>query len=441
MARILNIDDDDYIRDILSARIEQLGHEALTAATLEQGLRLIEQQPLDLIFLDVHLPDGNGLDALPAIRQNTAQPEIIIITAAGSARGAELAISQGAWDYIEKPFYKETLILQVQQALEYRKAKQKQGQKLLLETGRIIGKSRAVFSCFQQLAQCAGRMVNVLIQGESGTGKELFARAVHDNSPVSRGGYIVVDCAALPEALIESLLFGHRKGAFTGADKDAEGLIKIADGGTLFLDEIGELPLLVQKTFLRVLQEKKFRPVGSAMEITSDFRLVCATNRNLEKMAEEGTFRSDLLHRLKSFVIELPPLRERKGDIKELAIHYTDELCQKHKIPPKVLLPDTLITLESHDWPGNVRELINVLEKSVLSDPEIQLIYPRHLPESIRITHVWKSLQTQGKDNLLGPPPCHVNSIASVPGGPEDSFLGISFQHCPRRQFDNPKGF
>jgi len=393
VAKILIIDDDEDVREILSARVKKLNHDVLTAATLEQGLEAIQHHSLDLVFLDVHLPDGNGLDVLPAIRQTLSQPEVIIITGMGSSQGAETAISSGAWDYIEKPFYKEPLILKIQQALEYRKAKQKQVQKLLLKTDDIVGKSSRLKQCLNQLAECAPSQANVLIKGESGTGKELFARAIHDNSLVSGGNYIIVDCAALPETLIESLLFGHRKGAFTGADQPSEGLIKMADNGTLFLDEIGELPLAAQKTLLRVLQEKRFRPVGSSTEITSHFRLISATNRNLEQMVTAGRFRKDLLFRLKTVVIELPPLRDRKEDIQELAIHYTPVLCRKHGIITKLLLPETLSILESHDWQGNVRELINVLEKALLSDPDIPIVYPMHLPAHIRIMHVKQGLK------------------------------------------------
>ena len=392
MAHILVIDDEAHIREILTARMEALSHTVFTAATLEEGLCIIDQQALDLVFLDVNLPDGNGLDALPAIKQNRSEPQVIIITAMGSGQGAEIAINNGAWDYIEKPFYKQTLILQINQALEYRKAKHKKSATLLFQPAGIIGKSYRLKKCLEQLAQCAPSHASVLIQGESGTGKELFARAVHDNSSVSDAPYVIVDCAAMPETLIESLLFGHQKGAFTGADKASDGLIKMADQGTLFLDEIGELPLAAQKIFLRVLQEKKFRPVGSTRELTSDFRLISATNRDLEKMAAAGSFRQDLLYRIKTFVLTLPPLRDRKEDIHDLALYYADALCKKHHIPRKALLPETLDILETHAWPGNVRELINVLEKTLLCDPEIPLVYPMHLPDKIRVSHVKKGL-------------------------------------------------
>ncbi|NOX34200.1 MAG: sigma-54-dependent Fis family transcriptional regulator [Deltaproteobacteria bacterium] len=393
MVKILVIDDEEYIRDILSTRVERMGHVAYTASTIEHGLKRLEQTAFGLVFLDVNLPDGNGLTALPAIKANRHQPQVIIITAVGSVRGAELAIKNGAWDYIEKPFKKEDIILHVQRALEFRDAKQHQPQRVLLDTDTIIGKSNAINKCLQQVAQCASGSVNVLIQGETGTGKELFAKAIHDNCMATNDTYIVVDCAAMPEALTESVLFGHKKGAFTGADKDSKGLIEKADGGTLFLDEIGELPLPTQKAFLRVLQEKKFRPVGSTKEIKSSFRLISATNRNLDIMVEQGEFRNDLLHRLKTFVIELPPLRDRKEDIKDISLFYLDQLCKKHETPQKVLLPDTLSILEAYDWPGNVRELINAIEKAILSEPDMPLLYSMLLPAHIRVSHAEKGLK------------------------------------------------
>ena len=390
MADILIIDDEDFIREVISARVEEMDHRAFLSGTLKQGLELLSQQTFDLIFLDVNLPDGNGLEALSIIRQMPQPPIVIIITAFGSTKGAKLAINNGAWDYIEKPFYKDKLILQIKRALDYRKEKQKQERKLILSTQGIVGKSAALMKCLDQVAYSASTSVNVLIQGESGTGKELLARMIHDNSSSNTGEYVVVDCASLPETLIESMLFGHKKGAFTSADKSSEGLISMAHSGTLFLDEIGELPLSAQKAFLRVLQEKKYRPVGSAKELSSRFRLISATNRDLQKMVHEGTFRADLYHRLQTFVIEVPALRFREGDVKALSLHYVDKLCKEHQLPAKALLPETITMLANYDWPGNVRELVNVIERVILTDPDLELIYPMQLPETIRISHLEK---------------------------------------------------
>jgi two-component system NtrC family response regulator len=405
MATILIIDDEEFIRVSLTRRVNRLNHTVLTASTLQEGLDLVEKESFDLIFLDVNLPDGSGLDALSAIRQSPSKPEVIIITAVGSTQGAELAIKNGAWDYITKPFNKEEIILQIQRTLDYRKAKQKQFQTIALDTGSIIGKSNAIKKCINQIAQCANNNTNVLIFGETGTGKELFAKAIHDNNPATQGEYIVVDCAAMPEALTESVLFGHVKGAFTGADRASGGLVKKADGGTLFLDEIGELPLSIQKAFLRVLQERKFRPVGSSKEISSNFRLISATNKDLDKMVDQGTFRQDLLHRLKTFSIQLPPLRKRKEDIPILAHHYIEMLCNKHSLSLKVLLPETLEILSNFQWPGNIRELINAIEKAILSEPGFPVVYPMFLPDRIRINYADRKLDdtdiVDKKDNRL----------------------------------------
>ncbi len=399
MARILIIDDEEYIRDILKTRLERMGHIAHSAPTLGQGLAELNRALFDLVFLDVNLPDGSGLSALPAIKENPHKPEVVIITADGSSKGAELAIKNGAWDYIEKPFTKETIILHLKRALEFREAKQNKPIPVMLDVDSIIGKSSSLKECLRQVAQCARSLVNVIIYGETGTGKELFAKAIHDNCTETSNKFIVVDCAAMPEHLIESLLFGHKKGAFTGADKDSRGLILNAHRGTLFLDEIGELPLSMQKAFLRVLQEKKFRPVGSTEEIKSRFRLICATNRNLDVMVEQGKFRKDLLHRLKTFVIDLPPLRNRPEDIKELSFYYMDKLCKKHGISQKLIPPDTLSILKNYDWPGNIRELINAIEKAILSEPDIPLLYSALLPAHIRIAHAKNNLKVT-KNNL-----------------------------------------
>ncbi|NWH06660.1 sigma-54-dependent transcriptional regulator [Desulfobacter latus] len=407
MKNILIIDDEDFIRDIIASRIEEMGHSSYESDTLEQGLELINQHSFDLIFLDVNLPDGNGLEALSKIRQMPEAPIVIIITAFSNAEGAKLAINNGAWDYIEKPIYKDKLMLQIKRALEYKKQTQMRERTVVLSTAGIVGKSTALTDCLDQIAYIASSPVNVLIQGESGTGKELMARMIHDNSSSGTGEYVVVDCASLPEKLIESTLFGYKKGAFTSADKSSEGLIAMAHGGTLFLDEIGELPLSAQKSFLRVLQEKKYRPVGSAKELSSCFRLISATNRNLKQMVDDKTFRADLYHRLKTFVINVPALRFRNGDIKVLAQHYLDKLCTEHQLPPKALLPETITMLENYDWPGNIRELINVIESAILTGPGLELIYPMQLPDMIRISFLEKGfdVKTPATQSHLNPTP------------------------------------
>jgi two-component system, NtrC family, response regulator len=394
MGNVLIIDDEEYIRDILSIRVQRLNHKAYSAGTIKQGTQMLRNAVFDLVFLDVNLPDGNGLDLLQTIKQNPFSPEVIIITAVGSHEGAEIAIKNGAWDYLNKPLKKEDITLRIERALEYRKIKDKKGEAIVLETESIIGKSQAIKKCLKQIAQCVSGCSNVLLSGETGTGKEVFARAIHDNCSLTGSNFIIVDCAAMPESLAESVLFGHVKGAFTGADKASEGLVIEADKGTLFLDEIGELPLSLQTTFLRVLQERKFRPVGSPHEKQSDFRLICATNRDLDQMVSKGTFRRDLLHRIRTFDIALPPLRERKTDIQDLSTFFIKDLCSKHNLKTKVVLPETVDLLESYDWPGNVRELIHTLERTILNEPESSLLYPFSLPDHIRVNFVKQGMQS-----------------------------------------------
>jgi two-component system NtrC family response regulator len=249
----------------------------------------------------------------------------------------------------------------------------------------IIGESRAIEFCLDMAARSARSTTNVLVVGETGTGKELFARVIHDNSVRSAGPFVVVDCAALPESLVESMLFGHEKGAFTTADKKHPGLVRQAHGGTLFLDEIGELPLGVQKTFLRVLQEHRFRPVGATAEVQSDFRLVAATNRDLDQLVVDWKFRQDLLFRLQGMTIELPPLRERKVDIEALCRHCLEKRARENGGKVKGVSPEFWGALFEYPWPGNVRELINALDSALAAAETDPALCPRHLPVNIRV--------------------------------------------------------
>ncbi len=322
MAKVLIIDDEKDLCEILSDIITNLGHQADVAYSLSEGRKKSRRKLYDVVFLDVRLPDGNGLDAMPDIKKMATQPEIIIMTGYADPDGAEIAIKNGAWDYLQKPISPKQIILPLQRVLQYRDELRKSLKQMeSLNLNGIIGSSPKMKKCFELLAQAANNTANLLITGETGTGKELFARAVHINSARSKKPFVVVDCASLPKTIVESVLFGNVKGAYTGADKDRDGLIKTAHKGILFLDEIGELPLPSQKAFLRVIQEHRFTPVGSNKEIPSDFRLVAATNRNLVEMAQKGAFREDLLFRLRSITIEIPPLKAHPEDIKDLAAH------------------------------------------------------------------------------------------------------------------------
>jgi two-component system NtrC family response regulator len=388
MAKVLIIDDDDLMCSTLANLVQRNGHEAACATSLHAGRQQAAARLFDVVFLDVHLPDGNGLDLLPGLEGLSSAPEVIIITGFGEPNGAELAIKSGAWDYIEKSSSAKEISLALERALQYRCEKQAVGRRsqvAVLKRQNIVGDSPRLQACLDMVAQAAGSDVNVFIVGETGTGKELFARAVHENSQRARGDFVVVDCTALPETLVESLLFGHEKGAFTGAERARDGLVRQAHCGTLFLDEIGELPLTMQKAFLRVLQERRFRPLGGSREVDSDFRLVAATNRNLEQMVKAGQFREDLLFRLRSYVIELPPLRERPEDLQVLTRHYADHLCDRYGLPPKGFSPDFMDTLRAYPWPGNVREFVHAMEQTLASARHEATLFPKHLPTGLRV--------------------------------------------------------
>ncbi|MBE9582059.1 MAG: sigma-54-dependent Fis family transcriptional regulator [Proteobacteria bacterium] len=385
MANILIIDDDKMICDALCSAMRGMGHDAAYVLTIKDGLKEVLSEAFDVVFLDVRMPDGNGLNLLPKVREAPSSPEVIIMTGQGEPDGAELAIRSGAWDYVEKPPSVETLTLPLVRALEYREEKNAGKSPVALKREGIVGNSAQMRRCLDHVAQVANTEMNILITGKTGTGKELFAQAIHENSSRASRNFVVVDCAALPETLVESTLFGHEKGAFTGADKNHQGLVKQADRGTLFLDEVGELPLSIQRTFLRVLQERRFRQVGGKEELKSDFRLVAATNRDLHKMVQAGKFRNDLLFRIRSMVIALPLLRGRAKDIKDIAMYYMNRFCDRYGIGTKGFSPEFVDLLTAYSWPGNVRELVHAMEAALSKAQDEATLFPVHLPEQIRI--------------------------------------------------------
>ena len=385
MADILIVDDDSMLAEMLTERLARKGHRAESAADLADGIRKARDGFFDVIFLDVQLPDGNGLEQIGRFSEVTSAPEIIIMTGQGDPNEARKAIQCGAWSYLEKPNVGRDLLLPLTRALQYREEKKKINiLPVALKRHAIIGKAPCLLSCLDQVAQAAMSDASILISGETGTGKELFARAIHENSPRSDKGFVVVDCAALPETLIESLLFGHIKGSFTGADRTAMGLIAMANGGSLFLDEVGEMPEAIQKKFLRVFQERHYRAVGGTTEAYSNFRLISATNRDLDQEVERNRFRSDLLYRLRSLSIVLPPLRDRKEDVKDLARSFLTRLCDRYKIKGKVMTEEFIEHLIAYDWPGNVRELQHTLEHVFAGTVELSTLYAYHLPHHFR---------------------------------------------------------
>ncbi len=396
-----------------------MGLEADHAHDLKTGLAVINRADesklsagsgYDLVFLDVNLPDGNGLEIIGDILARPLPPQIIIMTAYSDPDGAELAIENGVWDYIQKPSSTKDIRLQITRALQYQDQKKKAENRIRFTADYILGESRAMDLCLARAAQGARSDANVLITGETGTGKELFAKAIHENSARKDKNFIVVDCSILTDNFIESVLFGHEKGAFTGAEKQRKGLVALAHGGTLFLDEVGELPESIQSSFLRVLQEHRFRPVGSEREISSDFRVICATNKDLEQMAREKRFRSDLLFRLNSFPLALPPLRQRRGDVAVIAESQLVRSCLKAKTAPKEMSPDFIEVLERYDWPGNVRELVNAVDTAVASAGNEPVIFGFHLPQGIRAKIKRASLKkeevcSRSQGALMGTPP------------------------------------
>lgn len=375
--RLLVIDDDPDLRETLLSLAARMELDFHGAADLASGLAAAKTGRFDLVLLDLRLPDGNGLSILPDLKALPDPPEVVILTGAGDPDGAELAIREGVWDFLVKPTPIKGVMLCVRRALEHRERKRAAGP---IHFAGLVAKAPAMQSCLAAAAQAARSNAPLFIRGETGTGKERLAKAVHDASARATGPFVVVDCASLPEHLVASVLFGHRRGAFTGADADRSGLVKAADGGSLFLDEIGELPPALQKTFLRVLEEKRFRPVGDANEVRSDFRLIAATNRNLAAMVDRGEFRQDLYFRVRALEILLPPLRTRLEDLPELVA-----LRLAERGGDKGVDPAALDLLAKADWPGNVRELFNTVDQALAAAGDAPMIEPMHLPAELRI--------------------------------------------------------
>lgn len=398
MPRILVVDDDTQVRETMESLIGRRGYDCVGVADLSAARTALADGGFDVAFIDVRLPDGNGLDLLPYIKEMATSPEVIILTGQGDPDGAELAIQGGIWDYLVKPSSNKQIILSLERALKYHEEKQSKHETVALNLDNVVGVDPSIRGIFDRTAMAASSDANVLITGETGTGKELFSRVIHANSARNSNEFVVVDCASLTENLLESTLFGHKKGAFTGAQSDHPGLIRLADKGTLFLDEVGEMPLSLQKSFLRVLQERRFRPLGDTKEVTSDFRLISATNKDLEAMTAKGEFREDLLFRLKTIHLDLPPLRRRQEDIQALTVHYINKLCDRYESPLKGFDSEFFDVLEAYDWPGNVRELFNVLERAFIAAGKEQTLYTLHLPHDLRIKVTRRQLENRQQE-------------------------------------------
>jgi two-component system nitrogen regulation response regulator NtrX len=380
--RVLVVDDEPGIRESLSGILEDEGFSADSVGSGEECLEVLQRQPYDLVLLDIWLPGLDGLATLERIQEIAPgdRPAVVVISGHGNIETAVRATKLGAFDFLEKPLTIQKVIVVTKNAVHQRRMELEiRSLRGHCQSPRIIGDSVPMRALRQQLSLMAATNGRVLIYGESGTGKELVAQAIHALSNRAREAFVEVNCAAIPEELIESELFGHRKGSFTGASEDKIGKFQRADGGTIFLDEVGDMSLKTQAKVLRVLEDQRVQPVGEHDSIRVDVRVVAATNKNLEEEIERGNFREDLFYRLNVIPFYVPPLRERVEDIPVLAEHFLTEFTQAYGKKTKELTPEAYQLLRDYHWPGNVRELKNLMERIVIMNPQVR-IDVRHIP-------------------------------------------------------------
>jgi len=390
-SRVLVIDDESSITDALRLILLDLGHHVDSAKNGGEAKEFLHSSPYDLVFTDLRLPDASGIDLLTIIKTDTPNTQVIVMTAHGSLDIAIDAIKHGAFYYIEKPFTPAQVKALIERALEFEAIKRENRslKTALIGDGddfKIIGRDPKMRQIHAVIRTAAPSDASVLIEGESGTGKELIAAAFHFQSPRAELPFMRINCAAIPQELIESELFGYRKGAFTGADRDKHGLIEATAGGTLLLDEIAEMPIHLQTKLLRVLQERKLRRLGDDKEISVDFRLVSSTNRDTAQMIQEGTLRKDLYFRISTIKVKAPPLRERLDNVPLLANRFLEHYTEKYKKPIREVSTAAFALLMRYEWPGNVRELESVIEHAVLFATGDKLM-PEDLPEQLHSTH------------------------------------------------------
>ncbi len=365
--KILIVDDDENLLEVLKMRLESAGYDVFTAPHEKEALDLVQKNDLSLSIIDLQLAERDGISLMEDIHRINPEIPVIILTAYGTIESAVDAMKKGAYSYLTKPFDPRELLMQIEKALEKRRltSEVRRLQGLIEEQYKfenIIAKSEKMRQILYQVSRIASTDSTVLIQGESGTGKELIARAIHLASQRRNGPFIAINCAALPETLLESELFGYERGAFTGAIRSTKGLFTQAHGGTVFLDEIGNMPMSIQAKMLRVLQDRQFYPLGSKRPVEVDVRVITATNMDLEREVREGRFREDLYYRIHVIPIRIPPLRERKEDIPALVNHFIKKFNQRMKKNVRGVSPKAMQKLMAHDWPGNVRELENTIE-------------------------------------------------------------------------------
>jgi two-component system response regulator PilR (NtrC family) len=392
---ILVVDDEEIMREILDALLTREGYAVRLATTAGEGLEIARTVPLDAAVLDVMLPDLDGITALEELKRIDEDLPVLMITAFASVENAIAAMKRGAFDYITKPFKNDEVLVVLRNATERRRllaenrALRQNLQASQNKFGGIIGRSSTMRQVFDLIIQAAPSRTTILIQGESGTGKELVARAFHANSPRAERAFITVNSGSLPPDLLESNLFGHVKGAFTGAIYPKKGLFELADKGTIFFDEIGNIPLDTQAKLLRVIQEREFMRLGGVETIRVDVRIVAATNVDLRRMVEDGKFREDLFYRLHVITVQLPALRERKEDIPLLVQHFLEKYGEENNKRDLEITPDALDLMFEYDWPGNVRELENVIERAVVLSNS-QAIDQSLVPDHVKSTRRFK---------------------------------------------------
>jgi two-component system, NtrC family, response regulator PilR len=367
---ILVVDDELSMRELLDVMLTKEGYQVSCAETGREAISFIEKTDFDLLLCDIRLGDITGIDVLKALRNQNQDTVVIMISAYATTEAAVEAMNEGAYDFVPKPFNNEELKETIKNALkiktlEHEKKILDDELKRTLHFGKIVGKSPAMRNIYKLIQQVARTKTNILITGESGTGKELIAKAIHEESARNTDPFVVVNCGGIPETLMESELFGHKKGAFTGATHDKKGLFETADKGTIFLDEIGELTLPIQVKLLRAVQERVFKPVGSNEDVSVDIRIISATNKKLEDEVIAGNFREDLFYRLNVIEIKVPPLRERKADLRVLAQHFLEKYSTEMGKEVSKISSYAIDLLNKYDFPGNIRELENLMERSV----------------------------------------------------------------------------
>jgi two-component system, NtrC family, response regulator PilR len=404
-ARILVVDDERSLRDLLAMTLEKEGYDVTVADGGEAAVEAVRRERFDAVISDIRMPRVDGLQVLRTVRDLSPETAVIMLTAVASTETAVEAMKLGAYDYITKPFKLDEVKLVVRNAVGHKRLRDENLYlRKQLETQyrfeNIIGKSARIVEVFDTIRKIADSGSTVMVTGESGTGKELVARAIHFNSPRRDKPFISVNCGAIPEGLVESELFGHVRGAFTGAIGNKVGLFSAAEGGTLFLDEIVEIPPLLQVKLLRAIQEREIRRVGDTRDIRTDVRLIAASNQELEKAVAEGTLREDLFYRLNVIPIHLPPLRERREDIPLLVAHFLEKFGRELRKDVRGVAPDAMALLERYHWPGNIRELENALERAlVLGGGDV--LRADALPESLRRERPVRGLEADLPDEGL----------------------------------------